>query len=260
MINKFDEGINSFIINVFNYYNGKINPINKAVLDINWADLTLCEDGGYSRPPNIIVINPLVISRYNENIIDLKISIISTIIHELYHTDQVINYQLYASNPNYNKYIEFSCEMETILYIAAHQIEINSTFGLDIYIDKMQYNKMISYWHQPGVRYQRRYYHEHIFMCIDNMCAFSKEVGADLHKAIINAINNDKTIILLINNTAIFISYKGDIMPIDEFNKLITPYQCTGIYNTDYEIKYEGGGNILITLNITSKNLMCKKV
>lgn len=259
MINKFDEEINSFIIKVFNYYNGKINPINKAVLDINWADLANCNDGGYSRPPNIIVINPLVISRYNEDIIDLKISIISTIIHELYHTDQVINYTLYAVDANYNKCIEFACEMETIIYIAGHQIEINNVFGLDIYFDKQQYDKMISYWHVPGVRYQRRYYHEHIFMCIDNMCAFSKEVGMDLHKNIRNAITNDKSIILEINKAAIFISYKGELMDINKFNELITPYQCNGLYKTDFEIIYEDG-NVMVSLNIISKNIMCKKI
>lgn len=258
MINKFDKEINDFIIKVFNYYNGKINPINKAVLDINWADLAGSSDGGYSRPPNIIVINPLVISRYNENINDLKISIISTIIHELYHTDQVINYQLYAIDSNYNKCIEFSCEMETIIYIIGHQFEINTIFNLNIIFDKVQYNKMISYWHIPGVRYQRRYFHEHIFMCIDNMCSFNKEVGMELHKDIKNAIINNKSIILKINNKAIFISYKGELMDIDEFNKLITPYQCNGIYKTNYEIMYEDG-NILITLDIVSKNIMCKK-
>jgi hypothetical protein len=259
MINEFNEEINDFIIKVFNYYNGKINIFNKAILNINWANLTECIDAGYSKPPNIVVINPLVIARFNNDIIDLKISILRTMIHELYHTDQIIDYNLYNSDLDYCNYIEYSCELETILYIASHILEINNIFNLDMIYDSDKYAKIISHCHIPGVKYKRRRYNDHILACIDNICNFDKETKILLQQDILNAFTNSKSIILEINNSIIFISFRGELMHIDQFNKLILPYECFDIYNTDYKVIYENG-NLLITINFISKNIMCKKI
>ena len=57
--------LDDFIIKVFHYYNGRINVINNnAVLDINWANQIMCNAGGYSKLPNIVVINPMIINRF----------------------------------------------------------------------------------------------------------------------------------------------------------------------------------------------------
>jgi hypothetical protein len=259
MINTFNEEINNYIIDVFNYYNGKINIFNKAILNINWANLTECIDAGYSKPPNIVVVNPLVTARFNNDIMDLKISILRTIIHELYHTDQIIDYNLYSSDSNYNDYIEYSCELETILYIASHILEINDVFNLDMIYDRNKYAKIISNCHIPGVRYERKRYNDHVLACIDNICNFDKETKFMLQQDILNAFTNSKSIILEINDSIIFISFRGELMPINHFNELILPYECYDVYRTDYKVIYENG-NLLIIINFISKNIMCKKV
>lgn len=253
--------INDFIIKVFNYYNGKINPINKAVLDINWCNLNMCDAGGFSRLPNIVVINPMVITRfyYNDEFM-IKIQILETIIHELYHSDQIINYQLYMSDINYNKFIEHSCELETVIYIAGHVQEIYNVFGIDIFIDKDRYNKLINYWYYPGVRYQRRNFNDHIFMCIDNLCDLGTETGNYIYKAMYNSIKDRKNITFYINDEIIPAYIDGNPVSTEVFNKSMGKYQCTGVYEPTYDINNHDDGNISIIIKMQPTNLMCKKV
>lgn len=254
--------INDFIIKVFNYYNGKINIINKAVLDINWANLYTCDAGGYSRLPNIVVINPNVIFRYyGSSEVNVKIAIIEAIIHELYHTDQLINYRLYVSDINYNKFIEYACEVQTAIYIAGHIQEICNMFGINIRMSNMAYNNCMTYWDLPGVKYQRRYYHDHIFMCIDNICNFDKEIVSIIHEFIKYNIETKSDIIININNDKIYVCFNNKIMNIDEFNNAIIKYTCTGIHTVKHEFIYNKDLHELV-INIKTEvlNLMCKKV
>lgn len=261
MINN--NEINDFIIKVFNYYNGKINPINKATLDINWANLMGYNIGGYSRLPNIVIINPMVIIRfYNNDEFIIKVSIIETIIHELYHSDQLINYVLYASDVNYNKFIEHACEVQTALYIMGHTQEIYNIFGINLNSNNIKdYNKYMAYWDLPGVRYQRRYYYDHIFMCIDDMCNIDKNVALKVHQFIMDNVKNRDNIIININNEQINVCLNGNLMLIDEFNIKMSKYVCTGVHTVNHEITYYKDTKEFI-LNIKTEvlNLMCKKV
>lgn len=255
--------INDFIIKVFNYYNGRINPINKATLDINWANQMASNVGGYSRLPNIVIINPMVIIRfYNNDEFTIKIAIIETIIHELYHSDQILNYKLYASDINYNKFIEHSCEVQTILYVVGHLQEIYNTFGVDACLSsKKDYRKWLNYWDLPGTTYQRRYYYDHIFMCIDDMCSIDIEVVNDVYNFIKSNIENKNNIIININNERINVCLDGVIMPIDEFNKIIIKYVCTGLHNVKHEITYDmKTKEMIIDIETEILNVMCKKV
>ena len=254
--------IDDFIIKVFNYYNGKINVINKAVLDINWANMMTCDAGGYNKSPNITIINPSVIIRYygdSEN--RVKIAIVETIIHELYHCDQLINYRLYVSDINYNKFIEHACEVQTAIYIAGHVKEINNVFGLNIELSGTAYNNCMTYWDLPGIKYQRRYYYDHIFMCIYDICNMDKNIASRIYDYIKHNIINKHDVIININNELINICYEGNILPIDEFNKIIAKYICTAKHPVTYDASYNKNTNEF-TINIDTKllNLMCKKV
>lgn len=255
--------INDFINKVFNYYNGRINPINKAILDINWCNLMMCDAGGYSRLPNIVVINPNVIIRYygNNNDTNIKIAIIETIIHELYHTDQLINYTLYTSDMNYNKFIEHACEVQTAIYIAGHVQEVCNVFGIKTHISNKAYNNCMIYWDQPGVTYQRRYYYDHIFMCIDDLCNLNIETAPKIHQFITDNIQAKNDIIININNETIPVCLNGELMCIDKFNEIISKYICTGIHNVKHEvIYYKNPHELVINIETEILNLMCKKV
>ena len=56
--------VNEFIYKVFNYYNGRINIFNPAVLHIEWVRKMNSENGATTRNPNVITIFPRVIQRY----------------------------------------------------------------------------------------------------------------------------------------------------------------------------------------------------
>lgn len=261
MIN-YDE-INDFIIKVFNYYNGKINVINKATLDINWANLMMCNAGGYSRLPNIVIVNPMVIYRfYNYNEFIIKANIIETIIHELYHTDQLINYTLYISDVNYTRFIENACEIQTALYMIGHIQEIYNAFGIDLgQYDKIGYNKFMARYSLPGIRYQRRYYYDHIFMCIDDICNLDQQVASRIYNFIKDNVNTKNDIIININGERIDVCFNGNLMPIDEFNTIISKYVCTGVHGVKHEIKYyKDSSDMIINIETKILNLMCKKV
>jgi hypothetical protein len=250
-----------FINKVFTYYNGKINVINRAVLDINWANQLMCDAGGYSRLPNVVVINPMIISRfYEEDEHVVKVSIIETIIHELYHTDQLINYHLYTSDINYNQFIEHACQLQTTIYMTGHQQEIYNIFGVDISVDKNKYNEMIKYWYYPGVNYQRRYFHDHLFMYIDNLVGLGEQNGLLVHELILKTIDAKKDIILNINGEEICAYREGQPVDINHLNSKLIKYQCTGIYNPKFSLYYGDYDNMIIEIEIQVSNLMCKKV
>lgn len=256
------EEINDFIIKVFNYFNGRINVVNKAVLDINWANLIMCRDGGYSRLPNIVVINPMVINRYygDDSGFKVKACIIETIIHELYHTDQLINYALYMSDINYNKFIEHACEVQTAIYMAGHIQEICNVFGINGGMSFV-YDKCMAYWDLPGVHYQRRYYYDHLFMCIDDMYGMDKSTAQAIYEIIKDNVENKRDIIISINNERFNFCLNGALSDINQFNNFISKYVCTGLHTASFNISYyKDSKKLIIDLNTEVLNLMCKKV
>ena len=260
MIANYQE-INDFIIKVFNYYNGKINVINKAVLDINWANLMGYNVGGCSRLPNIVTINPMVIMRFRHSDTSVKICIIETIIHELYHTDQLINYPLYVSDINYNRSIEYSCENQTAIYIAGHMQEIHDVFGIRMKLrDNNAFRSYISRGNITILSYQRRYFAHHIFMCIDDMCHIEKSVAIKIYEYIQNNVDNKRNIILNINGERINVCFNNELITINKFNEIIFKYICTGIHGVKHKISYyKDTSELIIDIETKVLNLMCKK-
>ena len=254
--------LNNFIIKVFNYYNGKINIINKAVLDINWANLINTNDAGYSKPPNLIIINPMVIVRFcNGDEVSIKTNIIETIIHELYHTDQLINYKLYLSDNNYRVFIENACEIQTAIYISGHLKEISELLQMNIaFSNKAGFYKRMQYYDLPGIKYQRRYYHDHIFLCIHEICNFDKDIAEIIYDYIKNNVENRDNIIININNEVVNVCINNNLLPIEEFNKVFIKYICNGFYNTTHYATYSNNNELIIIINIEVLNTMCKKV
>lgn len=252
--------LNDFIIKVFNYYNGRINVINKAVLDINWANLMGSSFGGFSRLPNIVSINIMTITRFYDNINYIKFGIIETIIHELHHTDQLINYPLYMSDMNYNKFIEYACEVQTTIYIAGHIQEIHDVFGVNVSVNSNVYDRCMANWDLQGVKYQRRYYHDHIYMCIDEIINLNKEDGMKLYQKINNEINLKNSMYLSINDDTIKICSDNELIPIEQFNNFIINYMSTGFYYDSTMEVFKNNSIMYIDIKTTTKEIMCKKI
>jgi len=172
-----------FTKEVFEYYNGIINTISSKYmnLEITNYDCNINMNKnifGYCKP-NTITINLSKLIRffmcsydilydYNSKlryINIIKINILYIIIHELYHVDQIVDYNKYKDK-QYRKYIEDSVEdiskkfikdnIECIYNTFNIKFNINSKFLQYNYINYKSYNDKIEY-----INYLLNYlYHE----------------------------------------------------------------------------------------------------
>ena len=126
----YSNEINDFIIKVFNYYNGKINIINnKAILNINWKQSKESITMGDCTIPNVITIYPVcIMCDYDDN--ELKMMIVETIVHELHHADQLLDYRLCKNDRRYVNIMEAACESQTASYLLTHKQEVYDIFGV----------------------------------------------------------------------------------------------------------------------------------
>ena len=148
----------NFIRSVFNYYNGRINIFNKAILCIDWV-IKRDDVAGYSTQPNIVYIFPrtLMIISNNEDV--FKFNIIMTVIHELYHTDQDVVYN-HIVDPAYNISIEYPVELMSTYYIMSHIDELEKVFNLKN-INMPYLKKYANSFTQGGYLYHREDYITH---------------------------------------------------------------------------------------------------
>ena len=164
--------IETFIRKVFNYYNGRINVINyPAILHVEWANLYGKTIAGHSYLPNNVVIYPMIIARYYQaNTPQFYSHIIETVIHELYHMDQIIDYNLTRYSEQYVDQIERAVETQTALYMLQNQQEIAENFG--IYIDEDDIRFLLSsaqYAYTSYVPYRRKRYQDQLISLISDV-------------------------------------------------------------------------------------------
>jgi len=139
-----------FTKEVFEYYNGIINTISSKYmnLEITNYDCNINMNKnifGYCKP-NTITINLSKLIRffmcsydilydYNSKlryINIIKINILYIIIHELYHSDQIIDVNKYTIDNEYKNYIENQCNLFTYNYISSNIKEIENKFNIRI--------------------------------------------------------------------------------------------------------------------------------
>ncbi len=219
IVDSYRDRINQFIHNVFNFYNGKINIFNPAILHIDYGEHMGSANGGTSRNPNIITVFPKVIERYNNNAYSLYYNILVTIIHELYHTDQNISYLRMGRDQSYKNYIESVVEMSTYLYIAGNQKEILENIGLQDTVSYKDYYGIIAPHFETGQLYQRRDYFTHA------LNLFRELMYAEEHPVLatfVEAFKDMKSIIdIHINNTRFTLKDGIYCMPVAQFNEIM---------------------------------------
>ena len=161
--------VNGFIISVFDYYNGRINPFNIAKLQIEWTHQYTSSNGATSRNPNVVTIYPLVLDRFFKDPYWFKFNIINCIIHELMHTDQEINFLKMRNDITYRTMIENITEMETFLYISNNRIDIYKKFGLKFNNMDPYYPALYNSGLETGRRYRRRNYFTHMISILQEI-------------------------------------------------------------------------------------------
>lgn len=194
--------IEKFIQYVFYYYNGKINIFNPARLTIEWAAKYkyFTDHAGYSRLPNSIIINPSVILKHSDDAPNFKYTIIETIIHELYHTDQIIAYNMLDVDENYRMAMESAVEMQTLIYLVNNKLELQENFGISADFSDSYFNRRIHELHQYRFPYRRRRLSDHIFMIVDSCISIDGEERMSIKNMIESAIFTGKQILFNVND------------------------------------------------------------
>ena len=124
-INKITE----VICETYQKFNGFINPVNPSggliIMPFYASPMNkLASTNGY-----VVKIYPLnIFWMYGEN---WKAAAIYTVLHELSHMDQDINFYLYAQDPNYAKAIENTNDINTAHFIL-NSINSDSIIDIDV--------------------------------------------------------------------------------------------------------------------------------
>ena len=212
------QKVNDFITRVFNYYNGRINIFNLAVLQIEWSLRLDSTNGATARNPNIVTIFPLVTARYSDDIYWFYHNLIISIIHELFHTDQVVCYvRMYE--PEYCKAIESVVEMETYLYIANNQSELQREFGFVDRVPYMNYYPAIESTFETGRLYQRRDYRTHCIAILQDLLhKYTDELINEFDKAFCDMTS---VIYCKINDKSFILKNKDLCMPVMQLNQIL---------------------------------------
>ena len=241
------DTVELFLNKVFNYYNGKINIVNcPAVLKIEWALLYNRSEAGYTKDPNIVTVNPMIIMRNCNTETDFYILALETVIHELYHIDQVIDYFKLVSDPSYRIKIEQAVEIMTANYLINHSDDIALNFGLYVY-DPAHYEAVIRVWgNYDSWHYDRLKYYDHIFSLINlplRMAGYSDDTMKNLYSIIKTSTEtNNGKILFNINNEPIVVQNNDMKVSITDINKYFYfKYRnCTAYSITDASIINDG--------------------
>lgn len=254
----YKEFITSFIQKVFNYYNGRINKCNyPAMLNIEWANYAGSDIGANTKNPNILDIYPNVIAKYSSDYNYFYFCIIETIIHELYHMDQIIDYRRYSIDPSYTQFIEYAVETQTHIYIACNKKDIYEQFGINI--SSVDIDRLLREYDQ-GYTYFRRRYDDHICILLNDICSLA--INTDSMNQIIkyNINNSIGKIYININDNVVKIQDGSYLMPIDEVNSFFYNYYFITDYKDRVDVYTLYEDNILM-VNIITKgayNIMVK--
>ena len=225
--------IDAFISKAFNSYNGKVNTFNQpAVLVVDWLEHPLQNKAATSVNPNIVTMFPKTMLRYLPEERSYKYQIIVTVIHELLHTDQVIDYPRMMTDGQYKDLIERIVEMEAHLYIAQHISQIRNDFGLDNLIDHCQfYSTLELLGYETGQLYQRRDYPQHFINLIHDMLRGSEP---QLTKTLWDIFINPDSILQVVFNEKLTFTVKDGLncMPLQQLNHLM--------YQNFFQYTYRG--------------------
>ena len=215
----------NLIQNLFNWYNGKINVINRpAKLIIDWGINYDSIISGHCRNPNKVLIFPFVIGRYSHRSIDeYNINLACTIIHELHHIDQDISFVKYREDSIYREMIEKQCNLEMYYFILNHTNELKNLFNIPIeLLDKINF-KDAAIGFETGQLFTRMTFQSHVLSIMKDL--LDSDDNDMLRNIASYLYNMDSRIIMRINNQIEFDIKNGNMgMPIAQFNDLMDQY------------------------------------
>ena len=138
---------------IFNCLNSKINQVNNSVIFvISPSDSTIFGEMKTNMTLKLYIYT--IIYQPFSNDASIKNNILFTIIHELFHADQLMNLKEYQINDEYSHMMESQANFMTAIYMINNKIILEELFGfniliynLKVYLDKLQreFNSSIIY-------------------------------------------------------------------------------------------------------------------
>lgn len=247
-----------YIQMLFRYYNGRINILNKAVLHIDYAMIMSSESLGTTTNPNIVTIYVGIIRRFASDAFEFYYMICETIIHELFHCDQDIDFTRMKYDERYRDMIEFAVEQQTTLYIATHLNEI-AEFGLAI---DPGYTRFRLDWCNklPYSPYHRKFYVDQILFTFTEMIqtTLSDRKITELRGDFLEVLNDPKgEFVFKFNGKVLVVKDKDYTIDLETYNNRVYEYFFKYNYRRS-GVEYTRDDNVII-IDITNdgSNVMC---
>lgn len=252
------EKYRPFVIDLFRFLNGYINPNNPCRLYINMYHNTNFAE--YAKPDIITVYLGSIVDHYFGNDAMIKKIIIVAVSHELSHSIQNLDMVRYSNDPYYRDTVEKQNEGRTELWLTAHEQEIYQRFGVHIKFSDLA----IKNTHPHGYDYEQaamREYYLNVIMDVIYRNNKARTVLSDLFDA-------NQTIAFQLNDSdKVLLKYKGiyNDRGIYSFNQIVNDHCRRGAYITYFKIKTEikhedifGENGIIIHMAISDQ--FCKPI
>lgn len=257
--------IEEFIEQVFGYYNGRINIINPAELMIDYFERKSERSCGEHGLPNIVQIHAGFIWRTELNVNSFKSEVVYTIIHELYHVDQRVEYYRligkYGGDMQYRKYIEDSNDFMAVSYILGHMTEIHRLFGVvfdqcELEYYNNTYNTLIN-----APMYRRITYEDYIIQVIEGMFAMQDNVREHIY----NVLRMENSVMFItINGCNLLVKnyrYRASVDMINNFfYTYMYQYDIMSIHARETMVDYDYCTKYVLDIDIDGNYNMCKIV
>ena len=257
--------IEEFIERVFGYYNGRINIVNPAELMVDYFERKSersCDDHGL---PNIVQLHAGFIWRTESSVNAFKSEVVYTLIHELYHVDQRVEfYRLigkYGGDMQYRKYIEDSNDFMAVSYILGHLNEIHNLFGVVFNQNELEYYHDIYNSLITAPMYQRITYEDYIIQVIEGMFRMSDEVRVHIY----SILNTENTVMYISINDNYFLlknyRYRASMDMINAFfyNNMYQ-YDIFNLHARETMVEYDYCTKYVLEIDLDGNYNMCKCV
>lgn len=217
---------------IFNQYNGLINICVPAELEVSAITMNGNKAGDTVYPNKVIIYPVNIYNFYKYNTKACIVCIVETVIHELFHIDQLINTTILPTNINYCNEIESAVDFMVYSFINNNLDMIvsntNSIFGKEVIskFDLVQYCTSLNRFNAVNnfSWYNRKNIYDHIIIGVINM------VGSDYGSTLIGKLierfeTQSKNVLFEINGDILPILYTDAfdwyIVDINTYNKFI---------------------------------------
>ena len=206
------EEIKKLIEGLFNKYNGLVNICVPARLEISPIRTLNNHRAGDTVYPNTVIIYSTNIINYSSSTEELITYIAETVIHELYHIDQLIDTTKINSDYAYNNSIESAVDFMTYTFITNNFNDITNTINSILGYNVIKANSILYYYTSFSkfnstnnfYWYNRKNIYDHIIIGFINMLG---PAASSMCAKLIECFETQKTVTLKINNNILPITW-----------------------------------------------------